>query len=161
MFTKFKPWLAIAIPLLVVACAAKPGVVAVTKPIPVVHAPLGLAVHGYDAVAYFSDQQAIEGSPAFEQSWHGAKWRFVSAQHLAAFAADPERYAPQFGGYCAYAVSRGTTADGDPKQWAVVDQRLYLNNNAFAKSLWDRDRDASIAAGKINWPLMPKQPLSP
>ena len=152
---------AAALAILLVGCATRPGVIAVTKAIPAIHAPHGLAVHGYDAVAYFSEQRPIEGSPDFVHRWHGAEWRFASREHQVAFAADPERYAPQYGGYCAFAVSRGTTADGDPQQWAVVADRLYLNNNAFAKSLWDRDRNASIAAGDINWPLLPKQPLPP
>lgn len=142
--------------VLLTACAARPGIIKVSKPIPVVHAPQGLGAHGYDPVAYFSDQRPIEGSAEFVERWGGAEWRFASREHQAAFAANPERYAPQYGGYCAFAVSRGTTADGDPQQWAVVRERLYLNNNAFAKTLWDQDRDGNIAAGDINWPLLPK-----
>lgn len=161
MFADSRSWMLMAAAVLLTACATRPGTVAVTRPIPPVHAPQGLAVHGYDAVAYFSEQQPVQGRAEFVARWHGVDWRFASREHQAAFAADPERYAPQYGGYCAFAVSRGTTADGDPLQWAVVRERLYLNNNAFAKALWDRDREASIAAGDINWPLLPKLPLPP
>lgn len=147
--------------LLAAACATEPGHISATDPVPGLHAPQGLAVHGYDTVAYFSDQRPIEGSPAFVQRWHGAEWRFVSREHQQAFAANPDHYAPQYGSYCAFAVSRGTTADGDPQQWAVVGDRLYLNNNAFAKALWERDRQGNIAAGDINWPLLPQLPLPP
>lgn len=161
MFAHSMPRLLMTAALLLTACATRPGTVAVTRPIPQVHAPQGLAAHGYDTVAYFSEQRPVEGRPEFVEHWRGVDWRFASREHQVTFAADPERYAPQYGGYCAFAVSRGTTADGDPLQWAVVRERLYLNNNAFAKSLWDRDREASIAAGDINWPLLPKLPLSP
>ena len=161
MLADLKSWIGIAATVLLAACATKPGSMATTKPVPDLHAPGGVAVHGYDTVAYFSEQQPIKGSSAYVQRWHGAEWRFASHEHQAAFAANPEHYAPQYGGYCAFAVSRGTTADGDPKQWAVVRDRLYLNNNAFAKALWDSDRDGSIAAGDINWPLLPRLPLPP
>ena len=154
-------WFGVTATVLSAACATKPGLISVTKPVPGIYAPRGLAVHGYDSVAYFSEQRPIEGSAAFVQRWHGAEWRFASREHQVAFAANPEHYAPQYGGYCAFAVSRGTTADGDPQQWAIVRDRLYLNNNAFAKALWDSDRDGSIVAGDINWPLLPKLPLPP
>ncbi len=147
-----------ALLLLLWGCAASPGRISVKKPIPVLNAPHGLGLRGYDSVAYFVDGKPGQGSDVFALQWHGATWRFASAEHLAMFTADPVRYAPQFGGYCAFAISRGTTADGDPEQWAIVDDQLYVNNNAFAMQLWNRERDANIAAGKINWPLIPKQP---
>lgn len=70
--------------------------------------------------------------------------------------ADPMHYPPQYGGYCAYAVSQGTTAHGDPHQWAIVDQRLFVNNNLLAKKLWDADRSRNVRVGDVNWPLIPK-----
>ena len=146
-----------AVTLWVSACATRTGVIATARPITPLRAPLGLALHGYDPVAYFDEQRPIKGSLALVQHWRGAEWRFANAQHLADFTANPEHFAPQYGGYCAFAVSRGTTADGDPKQWAIVGDRLFLNNNAFAKALWDRNRDANIHAGDVNWPQIPKQ----
>jgi YHS domain-containing protein len=148
-----------ALLLLLAACAATPGKISVTKAIPALNAPLGIALRGYDPVAYFSDGKATAGNSAYTYEWHGTQWTFASAGNQAAFAAEPEHYAPQFGGYCAFAVSRGTTADGDPHQWAIVDDKLYVNNNAFAMQLWNQERSGNIEAGDINWPLIPKQPL--
>jgi len=80
-------------------------------------------------VAYFHRPSTVKGSEAYTSQWQGVTWRFVSAEHRDLFAADPVHYAPQYGGYCAYAISHGTTAHGDPNQWAVVDDRLVVNNN--------------------------------
>jgi YHS domain-containing protein len=88
--------------------------------------PDGLAVRGYDTVAFFADNGAVQGNPAFEYAWNGAKWLFSSAENLEKFKRDPDAYAPQFGGYCSYAVSHGYTADGDPMTWKIVNGRLYL-----------------------------------
>ena len=141
------------------ACAATPGRISQQAPVDELDNDHGLVLRGYDSVAYFLDGRPIEGEPAINYRWHGATWRFASTEHRNAFAADPTRYAPQFGGYCAYAVSRGTTADGDPQQWAVADGKLYVNNNALAMTLWNRDRAGNIQAGVINWPLISKRPL--
>jgi hypothetical protein len=119
-----------------------------------------LALRGYDPVAYFTAGRPVAGSETLTYSWQGTSWRFASEENRAAFIANPARYAPQFGGYCAYAVSQGTTADGDPHQWAVVDGQLFLNNNVLASALWNRDRTENIKAGQQNWPLIPKQPAS-
>ena len=116
-----------------------------------------LAVHGYDAVSYFTDGKPQHGAAQFEYMWHGARWQFVSAQHRDQFAKNPERYEPQFGGYCALAVSLGRIADGDPEQWAVVNDKLFLNNNPRAKAAWDEDRPGNIVLGQHNWPLIPKR----
>jgi len=142
------------------ACAATPGRISQTTVVDAVDNQHGLALQGYDPVAYFADGKPTAGSVAISYRWQGAAWHFSSAQHRDAFAADPLRYAPQFGGYCAYAVSRGTTAEGDPKQWAVVDGKLYVNNNPLAQKLWNQDRPGNIEAGVINWPLIPKRPVN-
>jgi len=139
------------------ACVAPPGKVSVSKPVPALNASGGVAVRGFDVVSYFTDGKAIEGDPASSFVWQGITWQFATAEHRAKFASEPEHYAPQYGGYCAFAVSRGTTADGDPHQWAIVTNKLYLNNNAFAMHLWDKDRPGNIQTGDINWPLIPKQ----
>jgi hypothetical protein len=114
----------------------------------------GLAAQGYDAVAFFTEGKPVKGSPAHQLKWNGATWRFASRQALAAFTADPGRYAPQFGGYCAWAVSQHYLAPGDPSFWKIVDGKLYLNANARAKQLWEADRAAAIARGHANWPAV-------
>lgn len=114
----------------------------------------GLAIRGYDAVSYFSDGGPVTGSTAFEYRWNGAIWRFASANARDRFAADPAAFAPQFGGYCAWAVSQNYIAPGDPKVWRIVDGRLYLNYNLRAKELWEADLSASIERGEENWPTV-------
>ena len=114
----------------------------------------GLAAQGYDVVAYFVDGRAVEGSDEFETSWHGATWRFASAAHRDLFTADPARYAPQYGGYCAWAVSQGYVADGDPEQWKIVDGRLFLNYNREVQQRWEADIAALVAKADGNWPRL-------
>lgn len=111
-----------------------------------------VAVHGYDVVAYHTDGRPVPGSAEFTFSWKGATWRFASARSRDLFAASPERYAPQFGGYCAWAVSRGYTADIDPQAWAIVDGRLYLNYSKRVQGKWSEDRARNISLGHANWP---------
>jgi hypothetical protein len=127
-----------------------------TEGVPAIDATHGVAVEGYDAVAYFVDHRPLRGSDAYTRTWNGVVWKFASAEHRALFAANPTHYAPQYGGYCAYAVANRTTAHGSPKLWAVVNGRLFLNNNALARQLWDRDRPGNIHAGDQNWPQIQK-----
>jgi YHS domain-containing protein len=155
-----RPILALLASMIVAACAATPGKVSQTRPVDELNLRQGVALKGYDPVAYYADGAPTAGDPAFTYQWQGATWQFSTAEHREAFKADPASYAPQFGGYCAFAVSRGTTADADPQQWAIVDGKLYVNNNAFAKKLWDQDRPGNIVAGDANWPLIPKRPLA-
>lgn len=110
------------------------------------------AAGGYDVTAYFRDGKPARGSARFQLDYKGAKWRFVSAKTRSEFKADPAAFAPQFGGYCAWAVSQGYLAPGDPKQWKVVGGKLYLNFNARAKELWEADQADAIARGHNNWP---------
>ncbi|HEX4953180.1 MAG TPA: YHS domain-containing (seleno)protein [Thermoanaerobaculia bacterium] len=112
----------------------------------------GLALDGYDAVAYFTDGKPVEGISKFEHTWQGAKWRFANEVHRDLFAANPEKYAPQYGGYCAWAVSQGYTADADPKAWKIVDGKLYLNYNAKVQKDWEKDVPGNIAKADANWP---------
>lgn len=111
-----------------------------------------LAADGYDVVAYFTDGKPVKGDAKFAMQWKGATWRFASAQHLAAFKANPDRYAPQYGGYCAWAVAHGYTAKGDPTQWRIVNGKLYLNYNADIQSKWVKDIPGHIRQGDANWP---------
>lgn len=110
-----------------------------------------LALHGYDPVAYFSDHKPVEGRKDLAYTWEGATWRFASPEHLDLFKANPTKYAPQFGGYCAFAVSKGSTADVDPEAWEIVNEKLYLNYNKSIQAKWDMDRDRYIAQAQENW----------
>lgn len=111
-----------------------------------------LAIDGYDAVAYFKTGQPVKGVPEHALTWNGASWRFASAENKAAFEASPQAFAPQYGGYCAWAVSEGYTAKGDPKHWRIVDGKLYLNYNASVQTNWAKDIPARISKGDKNWP---------
>ena len=112
------------------------------------------AVGGYDAVAYFTEGRAVPGSREFETEWKGASWRFAKREHLEAFKANPTAYAPQYGGYCAYAVANGGTAPGDPEVWKVVDEKLYLNLNASIGKRWAADIPGYIEKADANWPRL-------
>ena len=111
-----------------------------------------LAVHGYDVVAYAVTGTAARGHVEFEYRWQNAVWRFVTAAHRDEFARAPERYAPQFGGYCAWAVSRGYTADVDPEAWKIVEGKLYLNYSKRVQRMWEQDIPGNIAKATANWP---------
>ena len=112
------------------------------------------AIEGYDTVAYFTEGRPVEGSDAFESEWKGATWRFASAENKALFDADPEKYAPQYGGYCAYAVAQNTTASIEPEQWRIVEGKLYLNYNADVQERWAADVSGMIARAERNWPAI-------
>ena len=114
----------------------------------------GLAVDGYDPVAYFTDGRPVEGRKEIAYDWHGATWRFASAEHRELFVAAPEKYAPQYGGYCAWAVAHDYTADADPLAWKIVDGRLYLNYDVKIQEKWLVDYRNFIVAGDGNWPKL-------
>jgi YHS domain-containing protein len=110
------------------------------------------AIHGYDPVAYVTDGKPVPGNAEFEFEWQGAKWHFASAAHRDAFKNAPEQYAPQYGGYCAYAVSQGHLADIDPKAWTVVGDKLYLNYDLDVQKKWKADIPGYITKADKNWP---------
>jgi YHS domain-containing protein len=114
-----------------------------------------VAVGGYDAVSYFAGAP-VKGDPNFATVWKGAEFRFASAANLAKFKADPAAYAPQYGGYCAWAVAGGYTAKGDPLAWRVVNGKLYLNYDANVQKRWAADIPGNIAKGDRNWPQVLK-----
>ncbi|MEX0644745.1 MAG: YHS domain-containing (seleno)protein [Parvularculaceae bacterium] len=111
-----------------------------------------LAVDGYDAVAFFTDGAPVKGSAAFSVEHKGATWRFVSAENLEKFKTDPAAYAPQYGGYCAWAVASDYTARGNPEFWAIVDGKLYLNYDRSVQEKWRADVPGFIAKANANWP---------
>jgi YHS domain-containing protein len=112
----------------------------------------GVAIKGYDPVAYFESAKPVEGNKQFELNWMNATWRFANAANRDKFKANPERYAPQYGGYCAYAVSLGSTADIDPEAWTVVDGKLYLNKDKAIQKTWSQDIPGYIKSANENWP---------
>lgn len=114
----------------------------------------GLAVSGYDAVAYFTTGKPTKGLPAFEHTWNGARWRFSSAKNRDLFAKDPPKYAPQYGGYCAWAVSKNYTAPSDPNAWRIVNGKLYLNYNLQVRDMWTPKAADRIRMGDTNWPKL-------
>lgn len=109
------------------------------------------AIRGYDPVAYFVEGKPVKGSPQYTHNWMGAQWRFASAANRDAFSADPGKYAPQYGGYCAWAVSQGYTAEVDPDAWAVEGGKLYLNYSKGVQATWAKDVPGNILKGDRNW----------
>lgn len=109
------------------------------------------AVGGYDVVAYFEDGRPVRGSADFEHRWQGATWRFVSAAHLAVFREHPARYAPQYGGFCAYAMASGDRVRIDPTAWSIVGGKLYLNYDAGVQRRWEANRANYIRRADRQW----------
>jgi YHS domain-containing protein len=147
--------------LLVIAlCADRPGsAVAASEKAPVaaVNAAGDIGVKGYDPVTYFTLGQPTPGLDQYTYRWKGVTYRFASADNLKRFKADPEKYLPQYGGYCAYAMAINRIADIDPSRWAIVNGKLYLNNNYFSYHLWSLNKNGNIAAADQNWPQYPKK----
>ena len=108
-------------------------------------------VNGYDVVSYQSGEPT-RGLTSITHFWNGVTWLFATEENRDLFAADPEAYAPQFDGYCAFAAALGYKAPGDPAVWEVVDGLLYLNVNEQAKSVWLQDVPGNIAKAEENWP---------
>jgi YHS domain-containing protein len=133
------------------SCAKTPPVTQVNM------TPEGVAIKGYDPVAYFTDRRPVKGMPEFEYEWRGARWRFATTAHRDEFQRDPERYAPRYGGYCAYAVSQRTTADIDPESWTIFGGRLYLNLNKDVQRLWEKNMQDYIRRADENWPRISKK----
>lgn len=117
----------------------------------------GVAIKGYDPVAYFIDGKPVIGNREFEYVWMGAKWHFSSAEHKDLFIKNPDKYAPKYGGYCAYAISRGTVADIDPEAWDIVGGRLYLNLSKKIRDRWSKDIPGNIRKADENWPTILKR----
>jgi hypothetical protein len=111
----------------------------------------GYAINGYDAVAYFNAAKSVEGKKTFLYQWHDANWLFSTKQNLDSFSRHPEKYAPQFGGYCAYGVSEGHKAPTEPGAWTIVDGKLYLNYNKDVQQLWKKDIPGRIKKAEDNW----------
>ncbi|MEP6726856.1 MAG: YHS domain-containing (seleno)protein [Bacteroidota bacterium] len=116
----------------------------------------GAAIHGYDAVAYFTDSKPVKGDSLLSYSWNGVNWRFATEQNKEAFKANPDKYAPQYGGYCAYGASdgEGHKAPSDPEAWKVVEGKLYFNYNKSVQQMWFKRQDELIKTADKNWPSL-------
>jgi hypothetical protein len=123
-----------------------------------VNAEDGVAVRGTDVVAYFREGRAVPGRPEFAHTWNGVAWRFSTAANRDAFVADPARFAPQYGGFCAWAVAQGYRAPIDPDAWRVVDGKLYLNYSRTIQLRWDLMRASNISKADENWPGLRDRP---
>lgn len=113
----------------------------------------GLAIGGTDPVAYFTHARPMPGNPALTHDHAGATWRFMNEMTRDAFAADPEMYAPQYGGFCAWAIAaQGTLVSTDPDSWAIENDRLFLTHDTATKSKWDANRAGFIQQADLRWP---------
>jgi YHS domain-containing protein len=112
------------------------------------------AIKGYDPVAYFTSGKPVKGDSKFTLHWNDANWHFSSQKNLDEFKVTPEKYAPQFGGYCAYGVSDNHKSPTDPNAWTIVDNKLYLNYNFDVKVLWSKDQAAHIKKANEIWPTI-------
>lgn len=110
------------------------------------------AIKGYDTVAYFTESKPVEGKSEFSTEYNEATWLFSSQENLDLFKANPEKYAPQYGGYCAYAVSKGSTASIRPELFTIHEGKLYLNYNESINDKWSENKQAFISEADKNWP---------
>lgn len=116
-----------------------------------VYVKQGFAVCGFDPVAYFNQSQPAQGQDSYRLRWQNAIWRFASAQNLALFERDPHAYAPQYGGYCAMALSQGALTSSRPDAWAIHNDKLYLKHSVLARDQWLHNPDDRIAQANAHW----------
>jgi YHS domain-containing protein len=112
------------------------------------------AIRGYDPVAYFKEAKPVKGSDEYSFKWKDANWFFSSKENLDSFSLNPEKYAPQYGGYCAYGLSEGHKAPTDPNAWTIVDGKLYFNYSLKVKELWIKNPTERIEKADKNWPML-------
>jgi YHS domain-containing protein len=112
----------------------------------------GYAIRGYDAVSYFTESKPVKGLPQFSLDWNGATWLFASSEHRELFKSNPSKYAPQYGGYCAYGLSRGYKAPTEANAFSIVNGKLYLNYNLDVRTEWNKDQKNYIEKADKNWP---------
>ncbi len=111
----------------------------------------GIAINGTDPVAYFKQGKPVPGRQEHAYQWQGATWLFANEEHRAQFVQQPEAYAPQFGGFCAYGLAKGALVPTIPEAWSIVDGKLYLNYNATVQGLWNQDPTGYIKQANANW----------
>ena len=117
----------------------------------------GVAIKGYDPVAYFTEKMPVKGDSDFEYVWSGAKWRFASSDNLEMFKSDPDKYAPRYGGHCAYGVANNYLVKIDPEAWSVYEGRLYLNYSLKVREQWKEDIPGFIRKADANWPKLKEE----
>lgn len=139
------------------SCASSPESIIQREKIVEVNSDNGLAIKGYDPVSYFTKKQPTQGKEVFTYRHKGLIWKFSSKENLNLFIENPTRYEPQFGGYCSYAMSNGDILDINPNNWAITDDKLYLNNNIVAHKLWKNDMKEKIKSANFNWKIIPKK----
>jgi len=135
---------------------ALPAITAFARPVlassPEVFNTNGIAIHGYDPVGYFNQGDVTDGTDAHMLKWMGAIWRFADSDNMAAFEANPHQYAPQYGGYCAFAMAHGAIATTVPEAWTIHDRKLYLNFSVSVRDRWRQDIPGFVALANENWP---------
>lgn len=114
----------------------------------------GLALRGYDPVAYFTEGKPVIGTATYTTTYNEAAYRFATEEHLQTFNAKPETYVPQYGGFCAFGAAVGAKFDGDPELWKIVDGKLYLNLNPDIQEQWQKDIAGHITKADKNWPTI-------
>jgi YHS domain-containing protein len=119
-----------------------------------IFAPGGKAIKGYDPVAFFTDSKPVKGVDSLTYQWKDATWLFASRKNLEAFKSDPDKYAPQYGGYCAYGLSQGHKAPTQTDTWTVVNDKLYFNYNSKVKEMWVKDEQNLIKTADEKWPAI-------
>lgn len=119
------------------------------------------AIRGYDAVGYHTDGKPVPGRPEFTHHWQGADWRFASAANRDAFASAPQRYAPQYGGYCAYAAAHGFKVSTEPAAFTIDGDKLYLNYSIAVRNTWNKDRAHYIRLANARWPTLAGEAYEP
>lgn len=147
--------------LIVAVCLSVPSAAvgdSSKEPVAPINTQNGWGLKGYDPVAYFTVGEPTEGVDAHIFHWKGVAYRFASSDNLERFQVAPEKYAPQYGGYCSYAMSFNSIADIDPDRWAIVEEKLYLNNNRFSYGLWSVNKSGNIESADRNWAAWPKKP---
>ena len=112
------------------------------------------AIHGYDPVAYFKESKPVKGDKKYSLPWNSATWYFASQENLDAFKASPEKFAPQYGGYCAYGLAGGHKAPTDPEAWLIKDDKLYLNYNKDVQVMWKKKQAEYIVTADKLWPTL-------
>ena len=140
-------WMMMAVGMTIAADAAKPVYTAWLSK---------TAVGGYDAVSFFGTNGPVKGVAVHTTEYQGAVWQFASAENLALFKADPVRYAPQYGGYCAWAAAQNDLAPGDPEYWTLIDGKLYLNYSRKVQADWEKDIPGFIQKADRFWPELSK-----
>lgn len=142
---------------LLTAALAAPAAAALTlRPAmaaePSVFSDGGIAIRGADPVAFFTQGEPVIGSPDHALMWNGTTWHFASAENMETFMGNPEAYAPQYGGYCSFAMSKGYVATSVPEAWTIHDDKLYLNYSVNVRQVWSEDIPGNIVLADGHWP---------